>query len=86
MRVNGLDTPWWLEDLGMAAKAKPDGILVPKVPERRRARPRSPTGSAISAPNHAIRVWIMIETPLGVLRVAESPRLGAMQRCGLQGW
>src|SRR4030095_15443051 len=31
VRVNGLDTPWWLDDLGMAARAKPDGILVPKV-------------------------------------------------------
>src|SRR5918999_3593706 len=24
VRVNGLDTPWWLDDLGMASKARPD--------------------------------------------------------------
>src|SRR3954453_11232391 len=24
VRVNSLDTPWWLEDVGMAAKARPD--------------------------------------------------------------
>src|ERR1700686_886565 len=31
VRINGLDTAWWLDDLGAAAKAHPDGILVPKV-------------------------------------------------------
>src|SRR5215468_7188935 len=31
VRINGLDTAWWLDDLAAAAKAHPDGILVPKV-------------------------------------------------------
>ncbi|MEI7933057.1 MAG: aldolase/citrate lyase family protein, partial [Alphaproteobacteria bacterium] len=31
IRVNGLDTPWGADDLAAAAKAGPDGILVPKV-------------------------------------------------------
>src|SRR5262245_35209666 len=31
IRINGLDTAWWLDDLAAAAKAHPDGILVPKV-------------------------------------------------------
>ena len=31
IRTNGLDTPWWADDVAMAAKASPDGILVPKV-------------------------------------------------------
>ena len=31
VRINGLDTDWWLDDLGAAAKAHPDGILVPKI-------------------------------------------------------
>ena len=31
IRVNGLDTPWWGDDLAMARRAQPDGILVPKV-------------------------------------------------------
>src|SRR5579872_3751658 len=31
VRVNGLDTPWWIDDVAMAAKARPDGILFPKV-------------------------------------------------------
>src|SRR3954462_4881936 len=31
VRINGLDTGWWLEDVNAAARAKPDAILVPKV-------------------------------------------------------
>src|ERR1700675_4986278 len=31
IRANGLDSPWWLDDVAMAGKARPDGILVPKV-------------------------------------------------------
>ena len=31
IRINSLDTPWWVEDVTMAGKAQPDGILVPKV-------------------------------------------------------
>src|SRR3978361_1713675 len=31
IRVNALDSPWWIDDLSMAARAKPDGILVPKI-------------------------------------------------------
>jgi citrate lyase subunit beta/citryl-CoA lyase len=70
VRVNGLDTAWWLEDLGMAAKAKPDGVLVPKVQSTADLTAISDRFGDIGA-DHAIRVWIMIETPLGVLRVHE---------------
>src|ERR1700709_2280247 len=31
IRINSLDTPWWRDDIEMAGKARPDGILVPKV-------------------------------------------------------
>src|SRR5215212_6597325 len=31
VRINALDSPWWIEDLNMAGKARPDGILVPKI-------------------------------------------------------
>src|ERR1039457_49471 len=31
IRVNALDSPWWIDDITMAGKARPDGILVPKV-------------------------------------------------------
>src|ERR1700716_4588471 len=31
IRVNTLDSPWWIDDVAMAGKARPDGILVPKI-------------------------------------------------------
>src|ERR1700710_3152516 len=31
VRINALDTPWWTDDVAMAGRVKPDGILVPKV-------------------------------------------------------
>ncbi len=30
IRINALDTRWWVDDIGMAGKAPPGGILVPK--------------------------------------------------------
>ncbi len=70
VRVNGLDTPWWLDDLGMAAKARPDGVLVPKVASVADLTAIADRLGDIGA-DHSIRVWIMIETPLGVLRAEE---------------
>lgn len=70
VRVNGLDTPWWLDDLGMAAQAKPDGILVPKIQSTADLSAIADRLGDIGA-DHTIRIWIMIETPLGVLRVEE---------------
>src|SRR5262245_41983024 len=31
VRINGLDTAWWLDDISAAARAKPDAVLVPKI-------------------------------------------------------
>src|SRR5277367_2787089 len=31
IRTNSLDTSWWRDDIAMAGKARPDGILVPKI-------------------------------------------------------
>jgi citrate lyase subunit beta / citryl-CoA lyase len=70
VRVNGLDTPWWLDDLGMAARAKPHGVLVPKVASVADLTAIADRFGDIGA-DHTIRVWIMIETPLGVLRAEE---------------
>src|SRR6202165_2591066 len=31
IRVNALDSPWWIDDVAMAGKARPDGILFSKI-------------------------------------------------------
>jgi citrate lyase subunit beta / citryl-CoA lyase len=66
VRVNGLDTPWIASDIAAAATSRPDAILVPKisrVDDIRRARAAL---NAAQAPRE-LALWVMIETPLGVL-------------------
>lgn len=67
IRINSLDSPWWVDDLGMAAKARPDGILVPKVSSIADLSAIADRLSDINA-DIAIRVWIMIETARSVLQ------------------
>src|ERR1700674_1840608 len=70
VRINGLDTNWWLDDLNAAAKADPDGILVPKVSKPGDLLDVAGRLIDISA-DHDIRLWAMIETPLAIINAAE---------------
>jgi citrate lyase subunit beta / citryl-CoA lyase len=70
IRINGLDTPWGVDDLRMAAEAKPHAVLVPKV-----ARP----GDIVNVSRiygglggaDATRMWAMMETPMAIFNVRE---------------
>ncbi len=70
IRINALDTPWGPEDLGAAASAHPDGILVPKVSKAADLREVAGRLADIAA-DPDIRIWAMIETPLGIINAAE---------------
>jgi citrate lyase subunit beta / citryl-CoA lyase len=70
VRINGLDTAWWLEDVNAAARAKPDAILVPKVSSPGHLEDVAERFVDISA-DHKIRIWAMMETPLAVLQARE---------------
>jgi citrate lyase subunit beta/citryl-CoA lyase len=70
IRVNGVDTNWWLEDVGMAARAKPDGLLFPKISKVKEIESIAERLDDINA-HRPMRVWIMIETALGILRAGE---------------
>jgi citrate lyase subunit beta/citryl-CoA lyase len=68
IRVNGIDTPWHVDDLAAAAHAAPDAILVPKV--------QSPDTLELigrrlmdMGTDHKTRVWAMIETPLAIFNI-----------------
>src|ERR1700728_626438 len=69
VRINGLDTGWWLDDLAVAA-AGPDAILVPKVstPEQLRQLGKHLVGVSAEA---GLRVWAMMETPLAMLNARD---------------
>jgi citrate lyase subunit beta/citryl-CoA lyase len=69
VRINGLDTPWWQDDLAVAA-AVPDAILVPKVsgPEQLHDVAKHLVGVRAEA---TIGIWAMMETPLAMLNARE---------------
>ncbi len=78
IRTNAPDSAWWMDDITMAAKARPDGILVPKVSSvediNTIARCLRDAGA-----DPSIRVWTMIETARAVLHAEE---LAAASRDG----
>lgn len=81
LRVNGLATPWGQADLVAAATAGADAVLIPKVESADMVRQVEAALVAAGAPD-SLALWCMIETPRGVLRVAEiaeaSPRLAGL--------
>jgi citrate lyase subunit beta/citryl-CoA lyase len=70
IRVNGLDTPWFKEDLKAAAGAKPNAILVPKVSSGEDIRSVRDQLNALGA-DPSIDLWAMMETPLAMLKALD---------------
>ena len=70
VRINGLDTRWWVEDLNAIAGAKPDAVLVPKVSDPGQLQDLAARIVDMGTDPH-VRVWAMMETPLAMLNVGE---------------
>jgi citrate lyase subunit beta / citryl-CoA lyase len=70
VRINGLDTRWWVEDIDAAASARPDGVLVPKVSSPRQLQDLAARLVDMGTDPH-VRVWAMMETPLAMLNVRD---------------
>jgi citrate lyase subunit beta/citryl-CoA lyase len=66
VRINGLDTPWWIDDIKVVVPGKPDAILVPKVSSPEHLEDVIEWFIDVHA-DHGIRVWAMMETPLAIL-------------------
>ncbi len=69
MRVNGIDTPWHVDDITAAAHAGPDGIVVPKVSTPQQIEALGRRLFDMHA-DQRTRLWVMIETPLAIFNVA----------------
>jgi len=71
VRVNGLDTPWGADDLTALCVHKPAFVVAPKIESPQAVREvaaRLPAGADL---------WIMVETPLSVLRLDAIAGAGA---------
>jgi citrate lyase subunit beta / citryl-CoA lyase len=68
IRINGLDSPWGRDDLAAAASAHPHAVLVPKV-----STPDDlhKIGAMLVGAPATLKVWAMMETPLGVLNARD---------------
>lgn len=64
VRINGLDTPWGLEDAEAAKSIGADAILLPKVNG-------AADLDALGRITAHTPLWAMMETPLGVLKATE---------------
>ncbi|HEX7792014.1 MAG TPA: CoA ester lyase [Afipia sp.] len=84
IRINNLDSPWWSDDIAMAAAAQPSGILVPKISGPEDIEKLEDRLRTLKA-DPEIGLWAMIETPLGVLsvqQIAARARLGDRRLAG----
>lgn len=83
IRVNGLDTPWGDDDLAMAAGLPVDGLLFPKVESA--AQVAEIEAAASRAGGSSLPLWLMIETPRGVLNVQDVAAASARVACLVMG-
>jgi len=66
LRLNGLDTEWFSEDVAMLGAVKPDAVLLPKVESADAiAQVHRSIDAADAAGN--IALWAMLETPKAVV-------------------
>jgi citrate lyase subunit beta/citryl-CoA lyase len=68
VRVNGLDTPWHVDDVTAAAHAAPDAILVPKISTPQQLEAIGQRLLDMRA-DLRTRIWAMIETPLAIFNI-----------------
>jgi len=68
IRVNGLDTPWGIDDIKAAVAVGPDAILVPKINSAGDVA-RAEAALTAAGAKDGLQLWCMIETPLAILNI-----------------
>jgi len=70
VRINGLNTPWGMDDIAAVAASGADGLAIPKVESADIVRQVQVAVRAAGGPEY-LPIWCMMETPMGILRAAE---------------
>ena len=70
VRINGLNTPWGLDDLKTLATSKADAIVLPKVESAAQVQEVAQLISKLNAPQ-SMTIWAMIETPKAIFNLQE---------------
>lgn len=81
VRVNRYTSPWYADDIKLAAQLSPDAVVLPKV-ETAEEIHRAAHDLFIAGCSDRTKIWALIETPKGVLASATlasgSPKLAAL--------
>ena len=81
LRVNGAGTPWHGADVAAAARSGADAVCLPKAESPEGVRAVAEALAREGAPE-SLALWVMIETPRGVLAARElaaaTPRLACL--------
>ena len=85
IRVNGINTSWFEDDLKAAASANPDAILVPKVSNGSDVTLVREKLEKLEA-NGTIDLWAMMETPLAMLKALEIAQNGPAEKYSLRAF
>ena len=80
IRINGLDTPWAVEDIAAIASVRPQAVLLPKVDNAAMIVDLR-SEMAKHAGFETTQIWAMLETPRGILNaleIADAPGMGGL--------
>jgi len=75
VRLNGVDTEWFKDDLSVISAARPAAIVLPKVESGKTVDDTIRAMDDMGVPKE-VGVWAMIETPMGILRAEEIVQAG----------
>jgi citrate lyase subunit beta/citryl-CoA lyase len=70
VRINGLDTRWWVDDLDAVVGGRPDAVLVPKISDPAQLQDLAARLVDMGTDPH-VRVWAMMETPLAMINAGQ---------------
>ena len=70
VRINGLNTPWGLDDLKAFANTKTDAIVLPKVESAAQVTEVANLLKQLDA-RPDLTIWAMIETPMSIFKLPE---------------
>jgi len=77
VRINGLDTPWWRDDMAAVSGAKASAVLIPKIESA--IQLQNAEEELMKHGGEGTSLWAMLETPRAFLRAEEvasaTPRL-----------
>ena len=70
VRINGLNTPWGMDDLKAFANTTADAIVLPKVESAAQVQEVAQLLGKLNAPQN-MTIWAMIETPKAIFKLEE---------------